>query len=67
MVTLSIFTHLDYAHMCAFMSVTATYRLLPGVDVRRRKTMFIDAVGGNQPVNNESNSTHPNIDLFVSY
>ena len=31
MVILPIFTHLDYANMCAFVCVMATYRLLPGV------------------------------------
>jgi hypothetical protein len=30
MVTLPKFTQLDYAHMCAFVCATATYRLLPG-------------------------------------
>ena len=33
MVTLPIFTHLDYAHMCAFVYATPTYCLLPGVCV----------------------------------
>ena len=45
MVTLPIFKYLDYAHMCAFMCVTATYpsyRLLLGVCVFVDKILVIN-------------------------